>query len=119
MSISEVNSLLNELDNVNAELKRLKESIKKLQLTKKKIEENVSTYLQKTGEKGLKHGNKIVTIENKTFRKRGKKEDKEKKATEFLTSMGFKNPKNFYKKYNEAIQNETHETQIIKIKDKK
>ena len=86
---------------------------------KREIESNVSEYLINSGEEGVKHGDKIITIENKNVKKRHKKVEKEKKAVDFLSGMGFKNPSQFYKRYNEALENETEEKTTIKIKEKK
>jgi hypothetical protein len=119
MSLSNINGKLNELDKINTEIKRITEIKSKLIDTKKTLENDVYEYLKHTNQEGIKHGNKIITLHKKKVHKRKKKVEREDKAIEFLTDMGFKNPQIFYKKYNDAIQNEIEEKPALKIKEKK
>ena len=69
----EITGNVRELDNLNIEIKRLAKQLRKLRARKKKIEGNISKYLEETNKPGVKYKGTAIIAENKAKYVRNRK----------------------------------------------
>jgi chaperonin cofactor prefoldin len=110
---------LMELSKIYEKLKKMCQEMKELRDRKKKIEENLITYIQETEEVGLKCGSFIFFPKDKKVRKKLKKKEREEVAVQVLEDYGANNPKEAYEKMMDALKGEESVVPVIKVSEQK
>ena len=113
----EITGNVRELENLNIEIKRLSKQLRKLRARKKKLEGEISQYLEATNKPGVKYKGTAIIAENKIkYVKNRKKVDKENDGTYVLSQYGVKNPEKVLKELLEAMKGPKENTTVLKIK---
>jgi len=113
----EITGNIRELDNLNIEIKRLAKQLRKLRARKKKIEGDISQYLEETNKPGVKYKGTAIIAENKVKHVRNRKKvDKENDGTYILSQYGIQNPEKVLKELLEAMKGPKENTTILKFK---
>ena len=113
----EITGYVTDLDNLNIEIKRLAKQLRKLRDSKKKIEGNISKYLEETNKPGVKYKGTAIIAENKAkYVRNRKKVDKENDGTYVLSQYGIQNPDKVLKELLQAMKGPKENTTILKFK---
>ena len=84
-----IQSYINELESIKIEIKRNNERNKKLRQRQKKLENEITQYLDSKEQKGLKYRDQSYIIENTVSHKRLKKKDKESETKRLLKNFSY------------------------------
>lgn len=111
-----IQSLLNELEEIDQEIKNNNLRNKTLRTRANEIKMNIQTYLNNKEQPGIKYKGKAILLETKEKRMPKKKNVKEKDGISYLESLGVPNPKEAYEKFLEIQKGQVFQEQGIKIK---
>jgi hypothetical protein len=116
MAAIKARSDMKELKDINAELKRLTLKAKELKTKKTAIEQNITQYLQKTDQQGIKYEDLVVFPAEKKLRERKKAAEKQQDVVRLLENSGIADSKGLYKQIQEALKGKEQVKSSLHIK---
>ena len=119
MSISNIASIVKEINDITVEIHRLTQVKKDLVIKKKNLEKEVKTYLKNSQEEGIRCGDNLLTLDEKDARLRRKQNDKDTIACSVLKKYGVHNADIVIKELNNAVKGEPYTKEYLKIKKSK
>ena len=122
MASLKIKADVQELTKINQEIKRLAIQMKQLRERKKKLEQDILTYMENTGQSGLvtiRAKDIEITAAEKRTRQRMSKEEKETTAIQLLQQSGVSNPKKTYRDLQEMLKGKEEIQSTLNVKDNK
>lgn len=114
--MSDIKGLINELQSINTNLKLLRKETMQLNKRKKKIEKELSEFIEHKEQPGLKYKNIAILPNEKTKREYKKRVDKERDGRSVLEKYGIQNSDSVLKEVIEAMKGAEFTTNTIKVK---
>jgi hypothetical protein len=111
-----IQSEINELTQVNAEIKRLSFQLRNLRKRAKDIEANVIDFLQQKEQPGLKFQGKAILLETKEKRLIKKRSEQEADAISVLSKYDIDEPDKVLKEILDSRKGSSKEISKLKIK---
>lgn len=113
--MSHIKSIINELTSINKEIKRLRNTIKPLNTRKKKLEQDIITYLDEHEQKGVKYKENAFYKSLKIKHTSKSQSQKRSDCVSILSTYGLQNSSVVYEKLLAAMKGEHKEKSILKI----
>ena len=107
---------IDELDRIKSEIARNNAHNRSLRQRANTLEEQISSYLQKKSQSGVKYNGRTIILETKERRGRKDKVSKERDAVFLLRELRVEDPVRAYSQLVEAQKGETIPHQTLKIK---
>ncbi len=114
-----IQSSIQELDSIKAEIKRTTDHVKTLRRRAKVIESDIKDYLQSTNQEGIKYKNQSFVIEHSLGHVRKAKKDKEEETMRLLWNMGISDTGVAYSKLMAVQKGDEVETTKLRVKKDK
>ena len=108
-----------ERESIMTELKGMSARSKVLRARCKTLDDEISAYLERTNQPGLKFRGTIIRREEKEWRPMKKKSDRTASALELLRERGVNNPEKLLADLKDAQREEATERTVLKFKSTK
>lgn len=107
---------LEELGSLRKQIDITRKEIAQLRAQENACRTRIITYLQESGQPGVKLDDRVYHIETKVRRTRRNKTDRVRTTTEFLQHIGVTQPDQYAQKLLDFIRGEPHVEETLKVK---
>ena len=109
-----IKNTVREFVEIETEIKRTRKHLQGLNEKKKKVEEEIITYLEETDQPGLKYNGMTFVPSERTVRKYKKKSERFTSAEDILENCGIQNSKKILEEILESMKGSPDNKQFIK-----